>query len=133
MTTTMVTILVIIVVVVPVLVAMLVLALAVALALLLANLRTVAERAGSEGGPRDGRRGFREGVTGEGSAGESDCRTRENRSHELRIRHRHGFGDPPVHVVAGRGGTACRDHLETGSRQGAGPQGPDLEDPDPVR
>src|SRR6266852_3865954 len=117
----------------------LVLVLALALALILvpvpvlASRSSAADRASGDGGARDGHGGFREGVAAEGSTGQADGRTRENRSHKCRIRHRRGSGDPPEHVVAGRRGTAWRDHREAGARQGAGPKGPDLEDPDPVR
>src|SRR6267143_4187968 len=117
----------------------LVLALALALALALVSVlarrgrRSVADRARSDGGgARERHRGLRERIAVEGSAGQADGRTRENRSHELRIRHRRGLGNPPVDVVAGRGG-AGRGHREPGARQGAGPEGPDLEDPEPVR
>src|SRR6266481_9776 len=105
----------------------LVLALAPALILVpvLASPSSVADRASGDGGARDGHGGFREGVAAEGSTGQADGRTRENRSHELRIRHRRGLGDPPEHVVAGRRGTAWRDHREPGARQGAGPEVPD--------
>src|SRR4051794_19651602 len=102
MTTLMVTtliVVVIVVVVVPVLVAMLVLALALALLLARRRAGAVAERASSDGCARDRHRCFREGITVEGSTGEGDRCTRENRSPESRVRHRHGFRDPPVHVV----------------------------------
>src|SRR5712692_7133841 len=142
MSTMMIVTVVIVVVVVAVIVSVfLVLVLALALALILvpvlvlvlASRRSAAARASSDGGARDGHGGFREGLAAEGSTGQADGRTRENRSHKCRIRHRRGFGDPPEHVVAGRRGTAWRDHREAGARQGAGPKGPDLEDPDPVR
>src|SRR5665648_571326 len=75
--------------------------------------------------------GFRKGITVKVSTGDGDGRTRENRSHEVRIRQCRGFGDPPCHVA--RHSAAGHDHREVGARESAGPAGPNLEDPGPVR
>src|SRR5437868_14292385 len=89
-------------------------------------------RASGNGVAGDRHGGLREGVTVERSTSEGDGRTGEDGPDELRIRHRHGFGDPPEHAIARRWRARPRDHREAGTRQGAGPQRPDLEYPEPV-
>src|SRR5437588_3478925 len=116
---------------VPALVVILVLALALLPIFVRARRRTAGERARSEGGgPRDRHSGFRQGITVEGSTGLCDGRARENRSDEIRIRRCRGLGDPPEDVARLR--AVGQDHREVGGREGAGPKGPDFEDPDRV-
>src|SRR4029077_5989953 len=97
------------------------------LAVNLATRSSTADKAGSG----DRHRGFRENVTGKGSTSERDGCTRENRSHEGRIRHGRGLSDPPIDVA--RRSAAGHHYCETGARERASPSGPDLEDPAPAR
>ena len=96
----------------------------------------MAEAVVRHGGASQRHGGLRQGSPDERSSGRSsgagDGRTRENRSHEIGIRHRHGFGDPPKHVA--RLPAVGHDHREAGAREGAGRGGPapDLENPDGV-
>ena len=96
----------------------------------------LAEAIVRHGGARQRDAGLPHGSPDECSSGRSsgagDGRTRENRSHEIGIRHRHGLGDPPKHVT--RLPTVDQDHREAGAREGPGRGGPapDLENPDRV-
>ena len=92
--------------------------------------RRIGGAAAAAGGGDAGQRhcGLRQGSPGESSSGNGDRRTRENGSFEVRSRHRRGLGDPPIHVARLR--AVGHDHREVGAGEGAGPAGPNLENPD---
>ena len=95
------------------------------------SLSSLLVREAANGGARDRHRGVRQGSAVEGSTGHGDARSGEDRSKEVRVREGRGLGDVPIHI--GRLPAAARDHREAGASECARPEGPDLEDPDPVR